>query len=137
MNRCTSMTTSGSRSFKCAINECGCESMLRPTFRFGGSRSTCAIWERLSSPGRLATRDQADAAAKTQVRPEPIDERRHAISDIQHEAHVRDAPEPPSRRSRQFDEAKICDGGLAADGSEAAEMFVTKRRRRSPGFDLR
>ena len=83
----------------------------------------------------LIARDQADAAAKLKIGPEPVEKRRNAISDAQHEAYVHDAPQPPSWCAPQFESAEIRDGCLAADGGETAEVTIAERRQRGTTID--
>jgi hypothetical protein len=83
----------------------------------------------------LIARDQADAAAKLKIGPEPVEERRNAISDAQHEAYVHDAPQPPGRCAPQPEGAKIRHGGLASDCGETAEVSIPERRQGGPAIN--
>src|SRR6202051_998619 len=87
---------------------------------------------------RLCTAgDQADTAAKLKVGPKPVDQRRDAISDAQHEGDVYDSPQPPCGCARQLQDAEIRHGGLAADGGKRAQVAITKCRHWPTRFDHR
>lgn len=43
--------------------------------------------------------DEANGTSKSDVRPEPIDDRRDAVANADQEPHVQDPPEPPRGRA--------------------------------------
>src|SRR5258706_3124149 len=85
----------------------------------------------------LTTGYQADTATKPKVSPKPIDQRRDAIPDAQHEGDVHESPQPPCGCARQLQDAEIRHGGLAADGGKGAQVAITKCRHWPARFDHR
>ncbi len=60
--------------------------------------------------------DKANGTSKSDIRPEPIDDRRHAVANADQEAHVQDSPEPPRERAPELQLATVDDGRFSADG---------------------
>src|ERR1700687_1454059 len=72
----------------------------------------------------LASGDEADTATEGQISPEPGDHRGDAIAQPDQKPHVHETPQPPGRRTPEFDTAKIGYRRLAADSRETAPVAV-------------
>src|SRR5215469_12588407 len=77
------------------------------------------------NPG-VSAGDEASAALKRDVSPEPIEDDDQPIAEADQEINVDRAPEEPRKASRQTHEAEIGHRRFSSDCGEIAEVAITK-----------
>src|ERR1700747_3661493 len=74
----------------------------------------------------LGAGDEASAALKRHIRPEPVEHDRDQVPETDQEIDVHRAPEEPRQAAREAHEAEIGDGGPSSDRGEVPEIAVAK-----------